>query len=60
MQGYIADLLPTVLEGLKEDGFIIDNMKTSVDENFMPWLMKEVSVEMENMISSRDVLSGKF
>ncbi|XP_044743484.1 uncharacterized protein LOC123305746 isoform X2 [Chrysoperla carnea] len=57
MQGYIADLLPTVLEGLKDDGFIIDNMKTSVDENFMPWLMKEVSVEMENMISSRDVLS---
>lgn len=59
MQGYIADLLPSVLEGLKEDGFILDNMKAEVDDTFMPWLMKEVTAEMESMVSSRDLLSGK-
>lgn len=29
-----------------------------VDENFMPWLMKEVASEMETMCTSRDVLTG--
>ncbi|GLV38716.1 Radial spoke head protein 3 [Carabus blaptoides fortunei] len=57
IQGYIADLLPSVLEGLNESGFLYDNMKQDIDENFMPWLMKEVSHEMENMVSSRDVLT---
>lgn len=27
MQGYMADLLPSVLEGLEEDGFLADNIK---------------------------------
>lgn len=27
MQGYIADLLPAVLEGLNESGYLYDNIK---------------------------------
>lgn len=27
MQGYMADLLPSVLEGLEADGFMLDNIK---------------------------------
>ena len=27
MQGYMADLLPSVLEGLEEDGFLADSIK---------------------------------
>lgn len=27
MQGYMADLLPSVLEGLEQEGFLIDNIK---------------------------------
>lgn len=27
MQGYIADLLPSVLEGLEDEGFLTDNIK---------------------------------
>lgn len=27
MQGYMADLLPSVLEGLEEEGFLTDNIK---------------------------------
>lgn len=27
MQGYMADMLPSVLEGLEEEGFLLDNIK---------------------------------
>lgn len=30
-----------------------------VDEEFMPWLVAEVSQEIESIITSRDVITGK-
>lgn len=30
-----------------------------VDEEFMPWLVAEVSAEIESIITSRDVITGK-
>lgn len=30
MQGYMADLLPSVLEGLEEEGFLTDNIKQGI------------------------------
>ncbi|XP_018573997.1 radial spoke head protein 3 homolog B isoform X2 [Anoplophora glabripennis] len=57
MQGYMANLLPSVLEGLESEGFLVDSIKKDVDESFMPWLMKEVTQELQEMVSSRDVLT---
>lgn len=58
MQGYMADLLPSVLEGLESEGFLIDSIKEDIDESFMPWLMREVTHEVTEIVSSRDVLTG--
>ncbi|KAJ9581107.1 hypothetical protein L9F63_023712, partial [Diploptera punctata] len=55
--GYLADLLPSVLEGLKEAGYLIDDIKIGTEEGFMPWLMNEVKQEMNHMVSSRDILT---
>lgn len=60
MQGYMADLLPSVLEGLEEEGFLTDNIKRDIDESFIPWLMKEVTHELQEIVSSRDVLTGNY
>ncbi|XP_030748590.1 radial spoke head protein 3 homolog [Sitophilus oryzae] len=57
MQGYMADLLPSVIEGLESEGFMMDNVKEDIDESFMPWLIKEVTHELQDMVCSRDVLS---
>ncbi|KAJ8913498.1 hypothetical protein NQ315_017048 [Exocentrus adspersus] len=57
MQGYMANLLPSVLEGLESEGFLVDSIRKDVDESFMPWLMKEVTQELQEMVSSRDVLT---
>lgn len=56
LTGYIAELLPAVLEGLKMSGYLLDEIKADVEEGFMPWLMKEVKKEMGNMIESRELL----
>ncbi|KYN34172.1 Radial spoke head protein 3 like protein [Trachymyrmex septentrionalis] len=59
LTGYIAELLPAVLESLKMSGYLLDEIKADVEEGFMPWLMKEVKKEMGNMIESRELLMGK-
>ncbi|XP_032691644.1 radial spoke head protein 3 homolog isoform X4 [Odontomachus brunneus] len=56
LTGYIAELLPAVLESLKMSGYLLDEIKADVAEGFMPWLMKEVKKEMGNMIESRELL----
>ncbi|XP_012274838.1 radial spoke head protein 3 homolog B [Orussus abietinus] len=56
LTGYIAELLPSVLEGLKMSGFLLDEIKADVEEGFMPWLMKEVKKEMGTMVESREIL----
>ncbi|KAG7199091.1 hypothetical protein KM043_017986 [Ampulex compressa] len=56
LTGYIAELLPAVLEGLKLSGFLLDEIKADVEEGFMPWLMKEVKKEIGNVIESRELL----
>ncbi|XP_012267410.2 radial spoke head protein 3 homolog B isoform X2 [Athalia rosae] len=56
LTGYIAELLPAVLEGLKMSGFLLDEIKADVEGGFMPWLMKEVKKEMGNVIESRELL----
>ncbi|XP_011502387.1 PREDICTED: radial spoke head protein 3 homolog B [Ceratosolen solmsi marchali] len=56
LTGYIAELLPIVLEGLKISGFLLDEIKTDVQQEFMPWLMKELKKEIGTMIQSRSIL----
>ncbi|XP_066144021.1 radial spoke head protein 3 homolog B isoform X5 [Euwallacea fornicatus] len=57
IQDYLADLLPSVIEGLESEGFMMDHTKEDIGESFMPWLIQEVAVEVQDMVCSRDVLS---
>ncbi|XP_021917373.1 radial spoke head protein 3 homolog A isoform X2 [Zootermopsis nevadensis] len=56
-EGHLADLLPPVLEGLKEAGYVIDDVKIGVEEEVMPWLISEVKQEINQMFTSREVLT---
>ncbi|XP_039294011.1 radial spoke head protein 3 homolog B [Nilaparvata lugens] len=55
--GYIADLLPSVLEGLNLSGYLRDNIKEDVENNFLSWIMQEVTLEMRKVVDNRDILS---
>ncbi|CAK1552433.1 unnamed protein product [Leptosia nina] len=57
VQGYVAELLPSVLAGLRDAGYLVRRLHRGVEEEFMPWLVEEVSKEIESIITSRDVIS---
>ncbi|CAD0252998.1 unnamed protein product [Spodoptera exigua] len=57
VQGYVAELLPAVLAGLRDQGYLMERIERGIDEEFMPWLVDEVSKEIESIITSRDVIT---
>ncbi|KAJ2939600.1 hypothetical protein O0L34_g14317 [Tuta absoluta] len=57
VQGYMAELLPSVLAGLRDQGYLMETIERGVDDEFMPWLINEVTQEIESIITSRDVIS---
>ncbi|VVC95834.1 unnamed protein product [Leptidea sinapis] len=60
VQGYVAELLPAVLAGLRDAGYLVRRLRAGVQEEFMPWLVQEVSEEIESLITSRDVITDIF
>lgn len=63
LTGYIAELLPVALEGLKMSGFLLDEIKDNIEEEeegFIPWVTKQVKKEVGTVIESRELLMGKL
>ncbi|XP_057326636.1 radial spoke head protein 3 homolog isoform X2 [Microplitis mediator] len=56
LTGYVAELLPTVLDRLKMSGYLLDEIKEDTEEGFMPWIVNEVKKEMNTMVDSRKLL----
>uniref|UniRef100_A0A0C9RC71 RSPH3_0 protein n=1 Tax=Fopius arisanus TaxID=64838 RepID=A0A0C9RC71_9HYME len=56
LTGYIAELLPAVLEELKMSGYLLDEIREDIDEGFVPWLMTEVKREVGTVMESREIL----
>ncbi|XP_022185560.2 radial spoke head protein 3 homolog isoform X2 [Nilaparvata lugens] len=54
---YIQELLPSILDGLKASGYLTEEIKEDVEDNFMAWLMSEVTQEMKRVVENRDLLS---
>ncbi|XP_059049799.1 radial spoke head protein 3 homolog B isoform X2 [Achroia grisella] len=57
VRGHVAELLPAVLAGLRAQGYLHDALQTGVEEEFMPWLVDQVSEELESIITSRDLIT---
>ena len=58
VQGYVAELLPAVLAGLRDAGHLLRRVRRGVDDEAVPWLVREVAQEIESIITSRDVIAG--
>nr|KAF6341991.1 radial spoke head 3 [Myotis myotis] len=55
-QRYLADLLPSVFDSLKEGGYFFDPIERDIELGFLPWLMNEVDKTMEHSMVGRTVL----
>ncbi|XP_064303190.1 radial spoke head protein 3 homolog [Phalacrocorax carbo] len=57
-QRYLADLIPSVFNNLRESGFFYDPIERDIETEFLPWLMTEVEETLERKILGRIVLDS--
>ncbi|KAL1770226.1 hypothetical protein HispidOSU_012248 [Sigmodon hispidus] len=55
-QRYLADLLPSVFDSLRNSGYFYDPVERDIEVGFLPWLMNEVEKTMEHSMVGRTVL----
>ncbi|XP_007646360.2 radial spoke head protein 3 homolog isoform X2 [Cricetulus griseus] len=55
-QRYLADLLPSVFDSLRNSGYFYDPIERDIEIGFLPWLMNEVEKTMEHCMVGRTVL----
>ncbi|XP_072822042.1 radial spoke head protein 3 homolog [Vicugna pacos] len=55
-QRYLADLLPSVFDSLRDGGYFYDPIERDIEIGFLPWLMNEVDKAMEYSMVGRTVL----
>lgn len=57
-QGYLADLVPSVFGTLSDNGYFYDPVERDVEQGFLPWLMDQVTAELDRSELGRLVLDG--
>jgi len=57
-QGYLADLVPSVFGTLSDNGYFYDPVERDVEQGFLPWLMEQVTAELDRSELGRLVLDG--
>lgn len=57
---YLANLLPSVFDKLRNSGFFYDPIERDIEVGFLPWLMNEVEKSMEHSMVGRTVLDSKL
>ncbi|NWH75306.1 RSPH3 protein, partial [Piaya cayana] len=57
-QHYLADLIPSVFNNLRDSGFFYDPIEKDIETEFLPWLMTEVEETLEKKILGRTMLNS--
>ncbi|NXQ81499.1 RSPH3 protein, partial [Nyctibius grandis] len=57
-QHYLADLIPSVFNNLRESGFFYDPIERDIEREFLPWLMTEVEETLERKVLGRTMLDS--
>lgn len=57
-KNYLQDLVPEVFDSLESSGYFFDVVEREVESDFMPWLMGEVSTELDRTVQARSMLDA--
>ncbi|NXV72455.1 RSPH3 protein, partial [Atlantisia rogersi] len=52
-QHYLADLIPSVFNNLRDSGYFYDPIERDIETEFLPWLMREVEETLERKVLGR-------
>ena len=57
-KSYLADLVPSVFNNLRENGYFYDPVNRDLETGFMPWIMSETMNELDNLMVGRLLLDN--
>uniref|UniRef100_A0A3B1IEC2 Radial spoke head 3 n=1 Tax=Astyanax mexicanus TaxID=7994 RepID=A0A3B1IEC2_ASTMX len=59
-QQYLADLLPSVYNTLRDQGYFYDPVQRDIETGFLPWLMAEVDSALEKQETALTMFDSEF
>lgn len=57
-KSYLADLVPSVFNNLRENGYFYDPVERDIETGFMPWLMQDTVDELQQQSLARLMLDS--
>jgi hypothetical protein len=55
-KSYLADLVPSVFNNLRENGYFYDPVNRDLELGFMPWIMNQTLEELDQLSNGRQIL----
>ncbi|CAF3025858.1 unnamed protein product [Rotaria sp. Silwood2] len=57
-KSYLQDLVPSVFNNLRENGYFYDPVEHEIETSFMPWLMEKTMTQVNNLVLGRTILDS--
>jgi len=57
-KAYLQDLVPSVFNNLRENGYFYDPVEHEIETSFMPWLMEQTMTQVNRLVLGRTILDS--
>lgn len=57
-KAYLQDLVPSVFNNLRENGYFYDPVEHEIETSFMPWLMNQTLTQVNQLVLGRTILDS--
>ncbi|CAF2976675.1 unnamed protein product [Rotaria socialis] len=57
-KAYLQDLVPSVFNNLRENGYFYDPVENEIETSFMPWLMNKTMTHVNQLVLGRTILDS--
>ncbi|CAF0883114.1 unnamed protein product [Rotaria sp. Silwood1] len=57
-KAYLQDLVPSVFNNLRENGYFYDPVEHEIETSFMPWLMDRTMTQVNQLVLGRTILDS--
>jgi hypothetical protein len=57
-KSYLTDLVPSVFNNLKENGYFYDPVERDIESGFLPWLIEQSLADLDKAVLGRNMLDS--
>lgn len=55
-KSYLSDLVPSVFNNLKENGYFFDPVERDIENGFLPWLVEKTLEDLQDVLLGRNLI----